>query len=82
MLTEEFSMIGFLDNSSAGIIGLYVAILITVGGVIRKFLLPKVSELMFVSYDDIKRRYTNIPDPSLLLSLIHSLYVCRYGNYK
>lgn len=26
--------------------------------------------------------YSEIPDPQLLLSLIHSMYICRFSNYK
>ena len=29
-----------------------------------------------------KCRYTNIPNPTLLLNLVHSEYMCRYSNYK
>ena len=45
-MAAEFSMIGFLDSTNVGIIGLYMAIMITVGGVVRQFVLPKVGELM------------------------------------
>lgn len=41
MVAEEMGMLG-----SVGIIGLYVTILVTVGGVIRNFLLPQVSDIM------------------------------------
>lgn len=41
MVADEMGMLG-----SVGIIGLYVTILVTVGGVIRNFLLPQVSDIM------------------------------------
>lgn len=81
-MAAEFSMIGFLDSTNVGIIGLYMAIMITVGGVVRQFLLPKVGELMWEMGKDVRNRYTNIPDPTLLLNLVHSEYMSRYGNYK
>ena len=31
---------------------------------------------------DVRNRYTNIPDPTLLLNLVHSEYMSRYSNYK
>ena len=46
-VAAEFTMIGVLDSTNVGIVGLYMAILITVGGVVRQFLLPKVSDLMW-----------------------------------
>lgn len=30
----------------------------------------------------VMNRYTHIPDPTLLLNLVHSEYMCRYSNYK
>ena len=49
--------LGMLDTSdpilgSIGIIGLYITILISVGGVIRKFLLPQVTDLLYALWYD------------------------------
>lgn len=41
-VADEIGMLG-----SVGIIGLYVTILVTVGGLIRNFLLPQVNSIMF-----------------------------------
>lgn len=40
-VADEIGMLG-----SVGIIGLYVTILVTVGGLIRNFLLPQVNSIM------------------------------------
>ena len=71
---------GIVGN--VGIIGLYITILLTVGGIIRNFLLPQVSTIMLASRRSVTRRYTSIPDADLLLDLIHSLYICRFSNYS
>ena len=42
LVADEIGMLG-----SVGIIGLYVTILVTVGGVIRNFLLPQVNSIMW-----------------------------------
>ena len=64
-MANELGMFG-----SVGIIGLYVTILVTLGGVVRGYLLPQV-----------RGSYTTMPDTDLLLGLVHSLYVSRYGSY-
>lgn len=69
---------------SIGIIGLYITILISVGGVIRNCLLPQVTDLLLVIWIVLLLlfRFSSIPDPRLLLSLIVSMYICRFSNNK
>ena len=83
-VADELSLLDSADPilGSIGIIGLYITILITVGGVIRNFLLPQVTDLLYLLYFLIIPSYSEIADSRLLLSLIHSIYICRYSNYR
>ena len=75
-MANELGMFG-----SVGIIGLYVTILVTLGGVVRGYLLPQVTTLMKELEGIMMSSYTTMPDTDLLLDLVHSLYVSRYGSY-
>ena len=75
-VANELGMFG-----SVGIIGLYVTILVTLGGVVRGYLLPQVTTLRKGWEGGMMGRYTTMPNTDLLLDLVHSLYVSRYGSY-
>ena len=57
IINYHFSWIGFVADEisffgNVGIIGVYMTIVVTLGGVIRNFLLPQVTTLMYGLIDE------------------------------